>query len=265
MAPLMPCPACGTESGSGRGFILFCGRCGHRWLNRSDRDHSAVEATIFTHEYSGYRQDPAYVAAVSRIIREEIVPRVPPPARLLDVGCGAGDFLAVAQDFGFEVQGIDISSASADICRSRGLDCTAGNFLEHDFGQPFDVVAMWDVVAHLRDPAEFFARTRSLLTDRGILFVKTPAFGDLSVRLSNQFPKVAPTLLGAPSHNQYFDRESLSALLSRTGFEPDWIRAGKARSAYHRGSLKRRLARHARSLVSRLSGDGSIYFAARAA
>lgn len=260
---MMDCPACGAESRRGTGFILFCDRCGHRWLNRSDDDHAAVEAATFTHDYSGYRSDPAYVAAVTRIIRDEIVPRVAPPGRLLDVGCGAGEFMLAAQGLGFEVEGIDVSEASAEICRSRGLACVADDFLAHEFGHRFDVIVMWDVAAHLRDPSAFFARARTLLTTRGILFVKTPAFGDLSVRLSNRWPRVAGTLLGAPSHNQYFDRESLSKLLCRTGFGPEWIDAGKARSAETGGSLKRRLARHVRSALGQLSGDASVYIAAR--
>jgi SAM-dependent methyltransferase len=259
------CPACDAESRRQGGFILFCERCGHRWLNRSDEDHASAEAATFTHDYSGYRPDPTYVAAVTRILRDEIVPRVPPPGRFLDVGCGAGDLLGAAQDLGFDVEGIDISQASAEICRSRGLACDAGDFLTHPFENKFDLITMWDVAAHLRDPGAFFSRSRTLLTKRGILFVKTPAFGDLSVRLSNRWPRVAGTLLRAPSHNQYFDRESLTALFSRTGFDPEWITAGPARSVDTGGSLKRRLARRARSALSQVSGDENVYVAARIA
>jgi 2-polyprenyl-3-methyl-5-hydroxy-6-metoxy-1,4-benzoquinol methylase len=257
------CPACGAECRAGRDLIAFCGRCGHRWLNRTETEHAAVEATVFGQNYSGYRPDEAYVKAVSRFIHDELLSRLPPPARILDVGCGAGDFMAAAQSAGYQVEGIDISRTSAEICQSRGLRCVADDLLTHRFAHQFDIVVMWDVVAHLRAPGAFLSRARELLAKGGFVVVKTPVLGDLSVRLANRFPRAAGALLGAPSHNQYFDRESLSALLSRTGFDPEWIRAGNARSRGKGGSLKRRLARSLRSAVSRLSGDGSVYLTAR--
>jgi 2-polyprenyl-3-methyl-5-hydroxy-6-metoxy-1,4-benzoquinol methylase len=257
------CPACGTGEGASGGYILFCSVCGHRLLKRSEEEHRALEATTFTNEYAGYRPDRAYVDAVTEIARTQLVTRVGPPARLLDIGCGAGDFMAAAQTLGYDVQGIDISEASASICRSRNLNARAGDFLTCDFDGKFDLIVMWDVVAHLRNPADFLGRARSLLTDRGILFIKTPSFGDLSVRLSDRWPRLAGVLLGAPSHCQYFDRESLSALLSRTGFDAEWIDGGKARSPAAGGNFKRRAARRLRALVSRLSGDSNLYVAAR--
>lgn len=257
------CPACGTPGRWSGRYILFCRFCGHRWLNRSQEDHRAVETSTFTHDYDGYRADPRYMEATERIGRTELVPRIPPPAVSLDVGCGAGDLMIVCQSLGYETQGIDVSEASAEICRARGLDVRAADFLTFDFGRKFDLITMWDVVAHLRDPGAFFQRAHSLLTDNGVLFVKTPGFGDLSVRLSNRWPRLAGTLLGAPSHTQYFDRQSLTALLSRTDFVPEWINAGPARSRPAGGTLKRRLARQVRSAIGRLSGDSNLYVVGR--
>jgi 2-polyprenyl-3-methyl-5-hydroxy-6-metoxy-1,4-benzoquinol methylase len=257
------CPACGTLSRVGSGFIARCTACGHRWLNRTERDHAAVEAGTFTGDYAGYRADPTYVSVVTAIIRDELVERVPPPARLLDVGCGAGDFMAAAQTFGYSVEGIDISEASARICTSRGLDCVAGDLLSHEFADDFDIVVMWDVIAHLRSPAEFVSRVRELLSKDGILLIKTPVMGDLSVEIARAMPRMAGALLGAPSHTQYFDRESLTALFRRNALEPEWINGSGARSRGSGGSLKRRLARRFREVIGRISGDSNSYVVAR--
>jgi 2-polyprenyl-3-methyl-5-hydroxy-6-metoxy-1,4-benzoquinol methylase len=258
------CPACGSATGCGSNdFIAVCRSCGHGWLNRSEQSHAAVEASLFTRDYAGYRPDAAYVAAVTTSICEQLVPRVPPPGRLLDLGCGAGDLLLAAREFGYEVEGIDISAASAEICRSRGLQCAVGDFLTREFPHRFDVIVMWDVLAHLRDPESFLARSRSLLTARGILLLKTPLLGDISVGLGRRWPRAAGALLGAPSHSQYFNRRSLAALLSRAGFQGDWMDLKKARSGAVGGSVKRKIARRARNALGRLSGDGSVLVAAR--
>ena len=257
------CPACGERCRSGEGFISFCPKCGHRWLATSQAEREAVETDMYTHDYVGYRADPKFVATAAAVTADELSRRVPPPARVLDVGCGAGDFMQVAKDAGYDVEGIDISEASAEICRSRGLNARAGDFLTEKFDGKFDLITMWDVVEHLRDPAAFFDRARSLLSKDGYLFAKIPGFGDLSVGLSNRWPRVAGTLLGAPSHVQYFDRELLGKLFSRTGFRPEWISRGAARSPMTGGSIKRKLARKARTLIYRASGDANLYVAAR--
>jgi hypothetical protein len=103
------------------------------------------------------------------------------------------------------------------------------------------------------------------LSKRGYVFAKIPGFGDLSVFLSNRWPRLAGTLLGAPAHVQYFNRDSLSKLFQRIGFEAEWIERGSARSKATGGSFKRRFARSARSVIQKLSGDGNLYVFARPA
>lgn len=257
------CPACDSDNRNGSGYILFCGSCGHRWLRTTEEERRSVEAGTYTHDYAGYRPDPAFTKTATEVTRAELTARVPPPARILDVGCGAGDFMTVATAAGYQVEGIDISEASAEICRSRGLDARAANFLTYEFATQFDLITMWDVVEHLREPASFFRRARVLLRGGGYLFAKIPSFGDLSVRLANFWPRTAGTLLGAPSHVQYFDRDSLTALLERTGFQPEWFDAGRARSQKTGGPLKRRVARLVRSGIQPISGDANLYFIAR--
>jgi SAM-dependent methyltransferase len=228
-------------------------------------EQEEIETGVYTLDYAGYRPDPKFVATATMVTQSALASRVPPPARVLDVGCGAGDFLAVAKALGYEAEGIDISEASAKICRSRGLNARSGNFLTERFSTKFDLITMWDVVEHLREPAAFLDRARSLLTDRGYVFAKIPGFGDISVGLANFWPRSAGTLLGAPSHVQYFDQESLSMLLTRIGYEPEWIDGGAARTPRTGGSIKRRLAREAHAVIRRISGDSNLYVAARPA
>lgn len=263
MLSVLSCPACGASCPRSTGFITFCSVCEHRWLITSDEERDAAVKAMYTADYKGYRHDPKFIATATQATATLLAKRVPPPARVLDVGCGAGAFMAVARDLGYEIEGIDISEASAEICRSRGLNARAGDFLTEDYSEKFDLITMWDVVEHLRDPASFLERARSLLTERGYLVAMIPGFGDLSVGLSNRWPRVAGTLLGAPSHIQFFTRQSLGKLLSRTGFEAEWLDGGTSRTPVAGGSVKRRLARKVRGLVRRLSGDRGLFVAAR--
>lgn len=260
---MVSCPCCGEECRPANSYITFCDSCGHRWLVTSEAERDAAVRAMYTPNYVGYRHDPKFVDTVTRATAEEIAKRVPPPARVLDVGCGAGAFMAVAKSLGYQVEGIDISEASAQMCRSQGLEARAGDFLTEEYSEKFDLITMWDVVEHLRDPASFLERARSLLSERGYVVAIIPGFGALSVGLSNRWPRAAGTLLGAPSHIQFFTRDSLATLLSRTGLQPEWLEGGTRRTPVSGGSLKRRMARKARSAIRRLSGDESLFFAAR--
>ena len=254
----MNCPSCGAPHTGGGERIAFC-KCGHRWLAVSEETHRKNERTNYGHSYAGYVPDPAFLAFAKSFTRDELLTRRPPPGRLLDVGCGAGDFLAVAVAAGYEAEGIDVSEAAAEICREKGLKARSGDLLEEDFDDRFDVITLWDVVEHLRDPIAVLRRAGELLRPGGLLFAKVPAFGDLSVRLSATFPRFAGLLLGAPSHVQYFTKSTLKTAVERAGMDPDCTEGRGIRSQKAGGRLKTRLARAARGPIRILSGDCNLF------
>lgn len=76
--------------------------------------------------------------------------------RLLDCGCGCGDWLEWLQQRGIKVVGINVSEDQVKVCHSRGLDVVqidwrrikdSVQIQEKFFGQ-FDVMSFWDTVEH---------------------------------------------------------------------------------------------------------------------
>jgi SAM-dependent methyltransferase len=230
----------------------------------SESEQKQIEEAVYTHDYAGYRNDPVFEQAIRSLLDSEIVPRLSQGARVLDVGCGTGDFLAAAKERGLRPTGIDVSEAGARRCRQRGFEALAGNFLTEDFGTEFDAVTMWDVIEHLRDPGAFFERSHDVLREDGLFIGKVPAFGPISVGLSKRVPRLAGMLLGAPDHVQYFTQGSLGALLRRTGFEVDWLHppANRLRGKRRGGSIMRRIGRSLAGAIKGVSGDGNLYFVA---
>jgi 2-polyprenyl-3-methyl-5-hydroxy-6-metoxy-1,4-benzoquinol methylase len=259
------CPACRTPVANGNGRrILHCRSCGHRWMWTSEVEQQEIEQAVYTDEYAGYRADPVFEQGIRSLLDGEIVPRLPEEARILDVGCGSGDFLAAAKERGLRPKGIDVSEDGARKCREKGFDAISGNFLTDDLGEGFDAVTMWDVIEHLRDPGEFFERVQEVLRPGGLFIGKVPAFGPISVELSRQVPRLAGMLLGAPDHVQYFTQGSLDMLLRSKGFEVEWLRprANKLRGKRRGGSIKRRAGRLLASSIKGVSGDENLYFVA---
>lgn len=260
----MACPVCGQNDFDKGWTIAFC-KCGHRWLLTTADRHHKVEMATYAAEYPGYLPDEAFAAFARGFAVDELVSRRRPPARLLDVGCGAGEFMEIAKDLGYETTGIDVSEAAASICRSKGLDVQAGDLLTEQFTSKFDLITMWDVVEHLREPSAMLRRAADLLNEGGLLFAKVPGFGSLSVRLSDLAPRLSGLLLGAPGHVQYFTRASLERLGWSAGLFVECAPGGDIRSRPETGSVRKRLGRLTQRAIKTLSGDHNLFLFAIAA
>ena len=93
-------------------------------------------------------------------------------SRVMDIGCGCGDWLNYLQtEYGCQVQGINVSSSQVEECRRRGLSVIAQNWkdvatntqLLASLRGSFDVVTFWDTVEHyvpVRHRGDFIAQDR---------------------------------------------------------------------------------------------------------
>lgn len=98
---------------------------------------------------------------------------------VLDVGCATGQFLQMmAEKQPRRVFGIDASQQCVDIAKAKGLDCEVADFLQ--FNEPVDIISMWHLVEHLRDPVSFICHAYNLLPPGGWLLLETPVIGSIS-------------------------------------------------------------------------------------
>jgi 2-polyprenyl-3-methyl-5-hydroxy-6-metoxy-1,4-benzoquinol methylase len=106
--------------------------------------------------------------------------------RVLDVGTASGFFLSVAQEFGFEPYGVELSEYSATLAQKKfGRDRIWNGTLDTAPFEPgsFNVIAMSDLIEHVPDPVNTLARARNLLTPGGVLMIMTPDTSSLTRRL----------------------------------------------------------------------------------
>lgn len=95
--------------------------------------------------------------------------------RILDVGCAAGYFLAIAKEKGFACMGVELSETMAKFARERyGLDVRVGTLEAARFPDAsFDCITFWDVLEHVPDPTAVLREARRLLAPGGIVLVET--------------------------------------------------------------------------------------------
>lgn len=135
--------------------------------------------------------------------------------RILDVGCGNGDFLASLKRKGWEVCGTEFSDAACEIARSKGVSVQQGNLIAcgHHDGY-FDAITYWHVLEHLKDPLAQLTEARRLLRDDGLLVVQVPNSDSPTFRICRG--QWEP--LDAPRHLQHFSKRTLTEMLERCGF-----------------------------------------------
>lgn len=101
--------------------------------------------------------------------------RFPQPGRLLDVGCGAGDFLRVAIAMGWSACGCDPDPKVVEMCRVRGLQVRQGSVESwRDQLDSFDVVTLNQVIEHLHEPQVLLCECLQLLRPGGMLWLAFP-------------------------------------------------------------------------------------------
>jgi 2-polyprenyl-3-methyl-5-hydroxy-6-metoxy-1,4-benzoquinol methylase len=162
---------------------LLCEGCG---LLRCDPMPDAATLDGYYREH--YRLDYKRQDAPSRrhILRAGLVaidrlqrlPALPPAARrALDVGAGGGEFAyLLARRSGLEVTGIEPNAGYAGHARRElGIDVEVSTVYDSaPQNAPFDLVTLFHVLEHLRDPVAALRRIASWMAPGGALVVEVP-------------------------------------------------------------------------------------------
>jgi 2-polyprenyl-3-methyl-5-hydroxy-6-metoxy-1,4-benzoquinol methylase len=102
--------------------------------------------------------------------------------KLLDVGCGGGYFVHAALASGWDAVGIDKSDYAIQMASKLvGGHVLPGELKDYSStlspATKFDVVTMFDVIEHVRNPVEQINLAVSLLSAGGVVVLTTPTYG----------------------------------------------------------------------------------------
>lgn len=136
--------------------------------------------------------------------------------RVLDAGCGIGNFVALLRGRAEEVLAVDLSPRNIAVLRERFRDAPDVLVLQTDLdaerealrGRAVDAIVCLDVLEHLDDDAGLVRCFHDILPPGGTLFVKVPA---------------CPWLFGSldeeSDHRRRYSRQALVSLVRDAGFE----------------------------------------------
>jgi 2-polyprenyl-3-methyl-5-hydroxy-6-metoxy-1,4-benzoquinol methylase len=238
---LVACPLCGSASRRSvlvcrdhlvtaeRFDVAECDGCGLR-MTEPQPSPEAIGRYYESEQYlpmSNARRDA--IARVYRAVRRltvrlrlRLVARhAPRIGRLLDVGCGTGEFLAHARGAGWDVVGVEPAAGAAGHAAAIGLTIHRTADLDGIDEHPFDAVTMWHALEHMHEPGVQLTRAHRLLAPDGCLVVAVPNHDcvDAGAYAADWYA------WDVPRHLWHFTATTLGRLVGRHGFEVTGVHA----------------------------------------
>jgi 2-polyprenyl-3-methyl-5-hydroxy-6-metoxy-1,4-benzoquinol methylase len=262
---MIACDLCGSrdpepvlESSRLDGPLVKCRKCGLFYVGerRSNLAFGSDTAAATTQRIRDANRDLTGIdlgeerrlAGLNARTRLNLIRRYRPSGKLLEVGCGRGDFLRVAREH-FTVVGVEPNEDLAkDAVAFAPID--QGVIESHPYSE-YDVAASFHVIEHTDSPRRFLEAIAARVRTGGVVVIETPNIHSIPFRLLKsrwrQF---------IPEHYFFFDEKTMARLMEDAGLRVERIgRIGKFASP---ALILNRLARYfqplryAESLAGRL-------------
>jgi 2-polyprenyl-3-methyl-5-hydroxy-6-metoxy-1,4-benzoquinol methylase len=168
--------------------LLFCEICNMRFIDGESPCIKEADEKYDKDYYHWWEDDNNILNLKKRTyknilsyIKDIIVDKN--KCNLLDVGCATGRFMEMAENAGFSVSGVEISSYAASIAAQRFpgrvYKCDIDDCHMNDC---FDVITMMDVLEHTNTPVELLRKANRLLKIGGIVVVTCPNYESFMAR-----------------------------------------------------------------------------------
>lgn len=134
--------------------------------------------------------------------------------KIIEIGCGKGEFLKVWKDFDVNASGIEFNSELVEIAINNGLNVK--QFFVDDENSvipdgPFDAFCQFNFLEHQPHPNEMIKGIYNNLKDNGVGLVTVPSL-EYILQYNGYYELIR-------DHIAYYSKETLSLLFQKNGFE----------------------------------------------
>jgi SAM-dependent methyltransferase len=186
--------------------ICQCSGCGLVQLTNDPVPYyrEVIRASAFSEEMKGFRMEQFETFVETYSLKGK---------KIIEIGCGCGEYLSIMQQFCVETYGLEQSEKSVQQCVQNGLKVSRGFIESGDRLKeaPFDAFFILNFLEHLPAPNSVLRGIYANLTDGAIGLVEVPNFDMiLQKRLFSEFTR---------DHLFYFTKDTLETLLRLNGYE----------------------------------------------
>lgn len=136
-------------------------------------------------------------------------------SKILDYGCGAGDFLLYAKNNKMNVFGIEPNESALKITQNKiGKENASNESIQNLNGQ-FDIITLWHVLEHVPELLEFIEQLKSRLNPEGKIYIAVPNYKSYDARFYKNFWAG----YDVPRHLWHFSPDNLEKLFNSFGMK----------------------------------------------
>ncbi|MDD5012081.1 MAG: methyltransferase domain-containing protein [Candidatus Nanoarchaeia archaeon] len=187
--------------------VCQCSKCGLVQLNNEPVPYykEVIRASGFSEEMKNFRLEQFKEFTKKYSLGNK---------KIIEIGCGRGEYLSLMQNFITNSSGLEYSESSVIQGNREGLRISKG-FIEKDSDRlknsPFDGFYILSFLEHLPNINSVLKGISNNLTEKAVGIIEVPNFDMILER--NLFSEFAR------DHLFYFTEETLSSTLNRNGFE----------------------------------------------
>ncbi len=201
--------------------IMVCEDCGLLYTTPKPSDEKIGDYYKSEAYYSHQENKKGFIPRVYEAVKSvnlkhkiAIATQGKEPGRLLDIGCGVGDFLHFAEQNGWQCTGAEPSEDAALIAKKRiKAEIMLPKDLEKLPDESFDVITMWHVLEHVSDLQWQVNQLNRLLKKGGRLVIALPNFRSYDA----QYYKDKWAAYDVPRHLNHFSQDSIAKIFNING------------------------------------------------
>lgn len=219
------CPICGSDDlknhivckdnlKSSESFALVkCGRCSFLFTNPRPTKET-IGFYYDSDKYYSHHNSFSIIGSVYSFIKKinlsnkvKLINQIAnKKERLLDYGCGQGDFMKSIKDNGWEINGIEIDEDARknSIEKVGAVIKTSVDELKNN---TYNIITLWHVLEHIHDLDNTFKKIKSLLDKDGKIIIAVPNYQSFD----GEYYKENWAAYDVPRHLYHFDRDTLKA------------------------------------------------------
>ncbi len=199
--------------------MLQCPQCGHAFSLIDDDLQEEYTELYYDVTHANWFNNPnfrlfkfIYLHLIKMLKRDTF--------KLLDVGCGKGDFLKYIHSVNPKIRlyGVDLCGNNFTYIKFSKMD-----YLAEKYEEKCDAICSLAAIEHMYDISYFVEKIKGNMCKGGFLVITTDNVGGVFYKTAGMLKKIGITApfysLYEPAHLHHFTNHSLKLLLESHGFE----------------------------------------------